>query len=97
MNSFDAGGSERDYVAIPTTAKHSVPKSAEEKRDLIEELRSEMLLAAENLDFEKAAKLRDRIKQVEAGLDTQDGRSERAAKSVSRAPAKASKARGRRR
>ncbi len=97
LNSFDAGGSERDYVAIPSNAKHGSPKNAEEKRELVEELRSEMLLAAENLDFEKAAKLRDRIKQVETGLDAPAHESKHAAKGSSRAPAKANKARGRRR
>ena len=30
----------------------------------IEELRSEMLLAAEELDFEKAAELRDQVEQL---------------------------------
>ncbi len=99
LNSFDAGGSERDYVAVPSVGvgKHGTPKNAEEKRELVEELRSEMLLAAENLDFEKAAKLRDRIRQVETGLDVQDDKRERGGKASGRAPAKASKGRGRRR
>ena len=96
LNSFDAGGSERDYVAVPTAGKHGSPKTAEEKRELVEELRSEMLLAAENLDFEKAAKLRDRIKQVETGLDAPEGKGERG-KASGRAPAKASKSRARKR
>jgi len=94
INSLDPGSSERDYMAIPSLHKAGAPKTAEDKRDLIEELRSEMLLAAETLDFEKAAKLRDRIKQVEAGLDAHaaDSKSERPTKT----PAKG-KARGRRR
>ncbi len=34
----------------------------------IEELRSEMLLAAEDLEFEKAAQLRDKVEQLRAQL-----------------------------
>jgi excinuclease ABC subunit B len=51
------------------SAKKGSPKSPEEIKEMLEELRSEMLLAAENLEFEKAAQLRDRIKAAEAGLD----------------------------
>jgi excinuclease ABC subunit B len=52
--------SEKDYVTIPIL-------SANEKRDQkrmaadVEALRAEMLLAAEQLDFEKAAQIRDEI------------------------------------
>jgi excinuclease ABC subunit B len=55
--------SESDYVAIP------ILKAGEEDpqriKQTIEELRSEMLLAAEELNFEHAAELRDRIKAFE--------------------------------
>jgi excinuclease ABC subunit B len=40
-----------------------------ELRDRVDELRSEMLLAAEQLEFEKAAQLRDQVKKLEARLD----------------------------
>ena len=40
-----------------------------EMEDRIEELRSEMLVAAESLDFEKAAELRDRLKKLEGRHD----------------------------
>ena len=40
----------------------------DQKRDLIEQLRREMLEASENLEFERAAELRDSITQVEAEL-----------------------------
>ena len=40
----------------------------DQKRDLIAQLRTEMLEAAENLDFERAAELRDSIEQLEAEL-----------------------------
>ena len=51
-----------DYIAIP------ILKPGEESQDpgeRIEELRSEMLLAAENLEFEKAARIRDQMLKLE--------------------------------
>jgi excinuclease ABC subunit B len=42
--------------------------TADQKRDLIAQLRNEMNEAAENLQFERAAELRDNIAQLEAGL-----------------------------
>jgi excinuclease ABC subunit B len=39
-----------------------------QKRLLIEDLESKMLLAAENLQFEKAAKLRDEIKDIKLSI-----------------------------
>jgi excinuclease ABC subunit B len=55
--------SESDYVAIPILkAGEEDPKRI---KQTIEELRSEMLLAAEELNFEHAAELRDRIKAFE--------------------------------
>jgi excinuclease ABC subunit B len=52
-----------DYVTIPVLR----PGEEDPQRisETIEELRSEMLLAAEQLDFEQAAKLRDRIKSLQ--------------------------------
>ena len=58
----DLGGS--DYVTVPI-------RTAAEARDATERaeaLRSEMLLAAEQLDFEKAAALRDELTRLEKGL-----------------------------
>ncbi len=40
----------------------------EQKRDLMEQMRKEMLQAAENLEFERAAELRDSVEQIEAQL-----------------------------
>ncbi len=40
----------------------------DQKRDLIKQMRKEMLEAAEDLDFERAAELRDSIEQIEAQL-----------------------------
>lgn len=42
--------------------------TADQKRDLMDQLRKEMLEAAENLEFERAAELRDSIAQLEAEL-----------------------------
>jgi excinuclease ABC subunit B len=50
---------EMDYVAIPIVKASE--DAAEEQAQTLETLRSEMLLAAEELDFERAAMLRDRI------------------------------------
>ncbi len=40
----------------------------DQKRDLIEQMREEMAEAAENLDFERAAELRDSIEEIEEQL-----------------------------
>jgi excinuclease ABC subunit B len=40
----------------------------DQKRDLIEQMREEMEEAAENLDFERAAELRDSIEEIEEQL-----------------------------
>ncbi len=40
----------------------------EQKRDLIEQMRTEMLEASDNLEFERAAELRDSIEELEAQL-----------------------------
>jgi excinuclease ABC subunit B len=39
-----------------------------QKKLLIDDLESKMLIAAENLQFEKAAKLRDEIKEIKLSL-----------------------------
>jgi excinuclease ABC subunit B len=57
---------ERDYYTIPIAAEaqedyvplENIPK-------LVKKLRKEMLDAAKELNFEKAAELRDRIKRLE--------------------------------
>lgn len=43
--------------------------TADQKKDLLKQMQAEMLEAAENLQFEKAAELRDSIAQLEAGLE----------------------------
>jgi excinuclease ABC subunit B len=62
--SLDASMGQRDYVAVPSVKKG---EAVGDPGEAIEMLRSEMLLAAENLEFERAAQLRDRIKKLEGG------------------------------
>jgi len=45
----------------------------DQKRDLVEQMRNEMQEAAENLDFERAAELRDSIEDLEKQLSESDG------------------------
>jgi excinuclease ABC subunit B len=88
----DPSMGERDYAPIPAlTQSGEVPTDPAE---VIEMLRSEMLLAAENLEFEKAAQLRDRIKKLEGGAA--DTGSTKPARRTSTRPARpATKAAGR--
>ncbi|GIV57798.1 MAG: hypothetical protein KatS3mg042_0711 [Rhodothermaceae bacterium] len=67
----DAGGPSSRYYAepdAPTRVADPLTRylTDDQKRDLIEQLRREMLEAAENLEFERAAELRDSIAQLEA-------------------------------
>ncbi len=67
MNINPAAGT-IDYFAVPKT-KSGEGKSAEiDPAERIQELRAEMFAAAENLEFEKAASLRDALKRLEAAL-----------------------------
>jgi excinuclease ABC subunit B len=45
----------------------AVPANDVEKNAMIEDLRAQMVEAAENLDFERAASLRDRVRALESG------------------------------
>jgi excinuclease ABC subunit B len=57
---------ERDYYTIPLAAEAQEEYiSADEIPRLVKKLRKEMLSFAKNLEFEKAAELRDRIKKLE--------------------------------
>jgi len=72
-----------DYVVIPILRKDEAVDEASDISARIEELRSEMLLAAEELEFEKAARLRDQVEQLRTKLTPtkperrRDGRSQR--------------------
>jgi excinuclease ABC subunit B len=58
---------ERDYVTVSRREERAEPDvPAHELPELVEALRKEMRAAAEALDFERAAALRDRIQALEA-------------------------------
>ena len=65
---MDASTGAGDYVVIPILKKGEAPADPADIPARIEELRSEMLLAAEELEFEKAAELRDQVEQLRAQL-----------------------------
>lgn len=56
-------------IAAEETEKYSIPKksemTAQEWQTVIEKLKAEMIESAENLQFERAAELRDKIKEIE--------------------------------
>jgi excinuclease ABC subunit B len=57
---------EKDYYTVPVVSEKGIDyKSLEEIPQLIERLKREMREAAENLDFERAIELRDKIKNLE--------------------------------
>ena len=64
---MDPSSGAGDYVVIPILRKGEIPGDPADIPARIEELRSEMLLAAEELEFEKAAELRDQIQQLSKG------------------------------
>ena len=85
----DASSGTNDWMPIPSANGSLEGKSvdvsklsAEELADHVEELRSEMLALAESLEFERAAKLRDRITELEKSLDARPR--ERASSSTER-------------
>ena len=58
-----------DLATIPRVADPVVKYlTDDQKRDLVAQLSREKEAAAENLEFEKAAELRDSIAQIEAEL-----------------------------
>jgi len=56
---------EADYVTVPLVQEKEESYGPKETTRLIERLRKEMKQAAGNLEFERAASLRDRIRQIE--------------------------------
>jgi excinuclease ABC subunit B len=65
---MDPSNGAGDYVVIPILRKGEGADDPANIPARIEELRSEMLLAAEELEFEKAAGLRDQVEQLRAQL-----------------------------
>jgi len=79
MNINPAAGT-IDYLNVPKLARgeraaSAGGKTAEDLQERIAAMRLEMFAAAENLDFEKAARLRDELKKLEAmaGVGAGDG------------------------
>jgi excinuclease ABC subunit B len=58
----EAGASDSDYVTVPILRPG---EQSDKPEKLLEELRAEMLLLAEQLEFEAAAKIRDKIAALE--------------------------------
>lgn len=58
-----------DYIAIPILTESRVEEGRLDHHELVAAIRSEMLLAAENLEFERAAALRDRLMELESASD----------------------------
>ena len=56
---------EQDYVTVPTHSEGEDAIPAHELPQLIESLRHEMTVAAKELEFERAAALRDRVQELE--------------------------------
>jgi excinuclease ABC subunit B len=56
---------EADYVTVPVAAEKAAKYVPEELPRLVQQLKKEMKRAADNLEFEKAAELRDRIRDLE--------------------------------
>jgi excinuclease ABC subunit B len=78
-----------DYVTVPILKRG---ESSDKPEKLLEELRAEMTLLAEQLEFEEAARVRDRIRAMEQADEGGPG-----ATVATLAPKKASKARRARR
>ena len=56
---------ERDYMGVPAVREERLPyRSLAERDALIGDLQRQMKSAAANLDFEQAARLRDRIREL---------------------------------
>src|SRR6185436_9486950 len=73
-----------DYYAVPRTSSRgggsqgrspAPASSAAEAFERVEALRQEMFAAAENLEFEKAARLRDELRKLTAGAGATAGES----------------------
>ena len=94
----------RDYYAVPKnvgapTDKAASISSSVDLAERIEALRQEMFLAAENLEFEKAARLRDQLRILKGELEDSGGSAAgapepKAAKGAGRGGKGASAARG---
>ena len=71
MNVNPASGT-IDYLNVPKMPKGAPTGGTEDLAERISALRLEMFAAAEKLDFEKAARLRDELRRVEKTATDQD-------------------------
>jgi excinuclease ABC subunit B len=55
---------EADYVNIPAEDEGPLPSTPEEMEKLVEQLERQMRQAAQAFEFERAARLRDRVKAL---------------------------------
>ena len=65
---MDPSVGQNDYVAIPILDKNASKTTSKDLPAAIEETRALMLVAAEQLEFEEAAKLRDRLDRLREKL-----------------------------
>jgi excinuclease ABC subunit B len=78
----DHSGQKRQHYGGPEQLSSKVADPVvkyldnDQKRDLIDQMKEEMQEAAENLDFERAAELRDSIEDLEEQLAADDGSGE---------------------
>jgi excinuclease ABC subunit B len=78
-----------DYYAVPKVVRkaskpgeaHAVDP-AEELAERVEAIRQQMFAAAENLEFETAARLRDELRKLQAGMPAGESEPSRTTKSV---------------
>jgi excinuclease ABC subunit B len=68
INDILASVYEADYITVPVVQDREVIASEEELPVMIRKLKEEMKEAAKNLEFEKAAGLRDKIKELSSIL-----------------------------
>jgi excinuclease ABC subunit B len=101
IHDLSAAVYEADYYPVPSLAaaeperpSRKVAAKPEEAGALLEALRQEMYAAAERLEFERAAELRDRIRALESGGAPGDGaRAEHPPARPARGAARAGRAR----
>jgi excinuclease ABC subunit B len=76
MNLNPASGTS-DYYTVPKSRGGTgAPQLEEDLTDRIDAVRQEMFAAVENLEFEKAARLRDELKRLQGGGGDAPGQSE---------------------
>jgi excinuclease ABC subunit B len=92
----------RDYYAVPrgsASGPSSTQKDTVDLADRIEALRQEMFAAAENLEFEKAARIRDQLRMLkgdsEVSAAAEPAKSGKAARGGARRSARGSARAGR--